>query len=194
MKNKLLLLLAFLLVIMAQWYVPGRMILNQEEILNTGTPFKFKTAPIDPNDPFRGKYIVLNFDVSEVRVASKKDWNIGDRIYLELDRDSLGYARVKKTWKEAPSGSSDYVAAKVSSLWSENNEVNVELPFERFYMEESKAYKAEQIYREAQIDSNQVAYALVMVKAGEAALKDVFIDGRSVKDIVKSKAAKEQSQ
>lgn len=194
MKNKLLLLLAFLMVILAQWYVPGRMILNQEEILNTGAPFKFKTAPIDPNDPFRGKYIVLNFDVSEVRVASKKDWKIGDRIYLELDRDSLGYARVKKPWKEAPSGSSDYVAAKVASLWSESNELTVEFPFERFYMEESKAYKAEQIYREAQIDSNQVAYALVMVKAGEAALKDVFINGRSVKDIVKSKGAKEQSQ
>ena len=38
---------------LVQWFVPLNMIMQQETVLKEGTPFKFKTQPIDPNDPFR---------------------------------------------------------------------------------------------------------------------------------------------
>ncbi|MFE3848617.1 GDYXXLXY domain-containing protein [Flavobacterium sp. LB3P45] len=40
-------------------FVPLQMIFNQENIINTGTKFKFQTVPLDPHDAFRGKYITL---------------------------------------------------------------------------------------------------------------------------------------
>ena len=49
-------------------------------------------------------------------------------------------------------------------------------------MEETKAPEAEKVYREAlRRDSIQNAYALVSVKEGGAVLKDVIINGVSIK-------------
>ena len=53
-------------------------------------------------------------------------------------------------------------------------------------MEESKAYKAERIYRDGLRDSTKQTYALVSVKKGNAVLRDVLIDDVSIKDIVES--------
>ncbi len=62
--------------------------------------------------------------------------------------------------------------------------MEIEYPFDRFYLEESKAPEAERAYWEANRDTTQVAYALVAVKNGHAALKDVMINNKSVIDVV----------
>ena len=48
----------FIVVAIAQLFIPTQMILNQETILKTGKPYRFKTQPVDPSDPFKGKYII----------------------------------------------------------------------------------------------------------------------------------------
>ncbi|HMB62545.1 MAG TPA: hypothetical protein VKN36_05700, partial [Eudoraea sp.] len=60
-------------------------------------------------------------------------------------------------------------------------------PFDRFYMEESKANEAELTYRQSQRDTSKITYALVRIKNGEAVLKDVMIDGISIRELVKTK-------
>ena len=52
-------------------------------------------------------------------------------------------------------------------------------------MEESKAYKAEQEYRESQQDTTKTTYALISIKNGDAVLKDVFIDKIAIRELVK---------
>jgi uncharacterized membrane-anchored protein len=52
----------FALTCLAQWFVPAQMIYDQEQVLREGKTYHFKTAPIDPSDPFRGKYITLSFE------------------------------------------------------------------------------------------------------------------------------------
>jgi hypothetical protein len=58
------------------------------------------------------------------------------------------------------------------------------LPFDRFYLEESKASEAERVYWQAQRDTAQVAYGLVTIGKGRAVLTDVMINDRSVVDII----------
>ena len=53
-------------------------------------------------------------------------------------------------------------------------------------MEESKAYEAELTYRQSQRDTTKLTYALVSIKNGDAVLKDVLIDGISIKEIVET--------
>lgn len=72
MKNKNIIIILFLIVAVAQLFVPLQMIYNQEDIINTGKIVKFQCEPIDPNDPFRGKYITLNFKESEIKVKKIK--------------------------------------------------------------------------------------------------------------------------
>lgn len=182
MDNKKLLLPVFILVALAQLYVPAKMILDREDILDTGKAYKFKTEPIDPNDPFRGKYIALNYDENTIKIQNEEDWVSGETIYVLLSTDSNGYAKIKSVSKNKITNSQDFVKAKVT--WVNGNVLNIEYPFYRFYMEESKANDAEMEYRESQIDSNQVAYALVYIKEGESVLKDVLIDGVSISKIV----------
>ena len=95
MNNKKILLPAFILVALVQLYVPSKMILHREEILDTGKEYKFKTAPIDPTDPFRGKYITLRYDENMVEIQNEKDWVRGETIYVFLAKDSDGFAKIK---------------------------------------------------------------------------------------------------
>ncbi len=57
-------------------------------------------------------------------------------------------------------------------------------------MEESKASDAEEIYAKSLQDTTQLTYALVSIKNGDAVLKDVLIDGVSIKEIVKANQKK----
>ena len=191
MNNKKLPLAAFILVALAQLYVPAKMILDRENILTSGIDFKFKTAPIDPNDPFRGKYISLQYENNVIEIQNEGDWLSGEDIYVILANDSNGFAKIESVSKTKPSDEVSFVKAKVSYV-SDNGsqQLTVYYPFDRFYMEESKAYEAEKVYRESLPDSTQVAYALVKIKDGEAVLKDVLINDVSIKDIVNSERGK----
>ena len=53
MLSKKIIFPLFILVALAQLFVPAKMILDREDVLSTGTAFNFKTRPIDPTDPFR---------------------------------------------------------------------------------------------------------------------------------------------
>lgn len=187
MNSKYSLLTAFILVALAQIYVPIRMILDKEDVLANGTEYKFKTAPVDPVDPFRGKYITLNYEGNTVGIQNEKDWMFGERIYVSLTSDNEGFAQITSVSKEKPKDNQDYIIAKVDFVTDDgSNKLTIFYPFNRYYMEESKALKAEQTYIQAQIDTNQITYALIRVKDGDAVLKDVLIDGISIKEIVKT--------
>ena len=185
MNNKKFILAAFILVALAQLYVPAKMILDREKVLANGIDFKFKTAPIDPNDPFRGKYVRLQYEDNVIEIKNEEDWRGGEDIYVILAKDDNGFATIESVSKKKPSNEFSFVKAKVSYISDDGSQqLTVDYPFDRFYMEESKAYEAEQVYREFLPDTNQVAYALVKIKDGEAVLKDVLIDDVSIRDVV----------
>ncbi len=185
--NKKLIFPAFILMVLIQLYIPVRMISNKEAVLAGGKEFKFKTAPIDPNDPFRGKYIMLAFEENSAKVTSAEDWNQGDLIYVLLTEDDKGFVKIISVSKEKPIYDEDYVSASIGYIINDSlSMVTIEYPFTRFYMEESKAQGAEQAYREAARDTTQVTYALVSIKNGEAVIKDVMINGVPIREMAKS--------
>jgi uncharacterized membrane-anchored protein len=185
MNSKKIILIAFVLVALVQIYVPARIILNRAKILSSGKEFKFKTAPIDPSDPFRGKYINLTFNENTVEIENKENWTNGETVFVLLATDSNGFAKIKSISKVKPIDNQDFLKAKVDFIIYDGSKLSIEYPFERFYMEESKAYDAEMAYSRSSRDSSQVTYALVNIKNGESVLKDVMINGIPIKEIVK---------
>ena len=184
MNNKVLIAIVFLLMVAAQLFVPAKMISNREDVLKNGKEFKFITAPIDPTDPFRGGYISLFFDETQFLLKDKTKWETGEKIYVYLKTDSLGYAKIDNISKDKPVSNIDFIEAKVSYVNndSKGNTISIEYPFDRFYMEESKAENAETVYGKYQNDSTYPAYAKVYIKDGDAVLKDVIVKGKSIKD------------
>ena len=174
----------FVIVAMAQLFIPAQMIFNKEAIIKTGTVYKFKTQPVDPSDPYRGKYINLNY---EIRTFKTKDslWHNQEDIYVYLETDSLGFAKTNRISKAPLDIDKDFVIAKVNWYNNIEEELSFSLPFNRYYMEETKAYDAEVAVRDLQRDSlPNNTYALVYVKDGEAVLSDVIINDISIKDYV----------
>ncbi|MCA4897741.1 MAG: GDYXXLXY domain-containing protein [Bacteroidota bacterium] len=177
--------LLFALMITAQWLVPAKIIWDSESVLSDGVLYKFKTYPIDPSDPFRGKYVTLNFKASMFKTDSSTKFD-EKTVFATLDNDSSGFARVVKLSNSRPA-SKDYIEVTIQNSFigrGYEREFFLKFPFERFYVEESKAAEAERAYWQASRDSTQQAYALVSVDRGSAILKDVVINGRSVVDIV----------
>jgi uncharacterized membrane-anchored protein len=187
MPKKTVILIAFLLLALVQIYVPARMILDREAVLAQGTEYKFKTAPIDPNDPFRGKYLTLSFEENTIEVANENDWTTGETVYALLTTDEQGFAQIQSVVKEQPSDKQNFLASSISYVSTNGtHQLTLDFPFNRLYLEESKAPEAERVYRESLRNEQQETYALVSIKDGEAVLKDVLIDGTSVLELVKA--------
>ncbi|WP_298364333.1 GDYXXLXY domain-containing protein [uncultured Lutibacter sp.] len=187
MKTKKIVLILFIAVVIAQLFVPAKMILNNEDILNTGKIYKFKTAPIDPSDPFRGKYINLNFEENRFNYKKENNWVRNEDIFVVINTNKDGFATITNVVKEKPLNNNvDFIEAKVQYIYTNENDthITIKYPFDRFYMEESKAKNAEDAYREYLKDKNNITYALVAIKNGQTVLKDVFINEKNMKTIV----------
>ena len=165
----------FVVVVLAQLFIPAKMIFDHENILEVGIAFKFKTQPVDPSDPFKGKYIRLNYETAS---AASKDstWVSGETVFVGIATDSLGFAMADSVFGERPETGS-YVTAIVEWYDYREKVLHFSLPFDEFYMNEEKAYDAELAYANAQSDSlPNNTYALVYILNGNGVLENVFIN------------------
>lgn len=180
--NKSIYIIALFLLFAVQLFVPAQMVYQQEDALDTGTAYKFKTQPIDPSDPFRGKFIVLNYEMDSFETTDQT-WNdYKGNVFVYLKTDAKGFAAVKTVSKTQLDTPDDYFTAE--SNYNFNGKVNFDIPFDRFYMNENKAYDAEISVRQAQRDTTQICYGLVYVKNGAAVLENVFIDDTPIQEFV----------
>ncbi|RZN82250.1 MAG: hypothetical protein EVB11_09125 [Winogradskyella sp.] len=187
--KKIYILIAFCVLALIQIFIPAQMVLSQETVLEKGKPYKFITRPIDPNDPFRGKYITLRYEISSFKTLDTT-WQRGDDVYVYI-KDSLGFAKLDTISKQKIVRDTDYVIGKAKWLNRKNNwnknptRLNFNLPFNRFYMNENKAKPAEDAVRFRRNDSTiKSVYGLVHIKDGTSVLKDVIINSISIKDYV----------
>lgn len=186
MNNKKIILIAFGLLVLLQLWTPAAMIWNREDVMRSGKSFKFRAAPVDPNDPFRGKYIILNFRDNSYAQKARIKWLPGEQVFAQLSEDSGGYARIHSLHKKHPGKGIDFIKAKVNYLGTEGmGTVYIDWPFDRFYMEESKAGSAEKVYNRSLADTNNITYALVKVKSGDAVLENVFINEKPIVSYLK---------
>jgi uncharacterized membrane-anchored protein len=186
MRYKPLILSLFFLVALAQLYIPASMILDREEVIEEGKVYKFKTRPIDPADPLRGRYLILGYEDDYVAVPGDTSLYAGQDIYVVLKEDEQGFMNIADLAKAKPSGSNAFVKAQINRVnyRDDTSHVYIQYPFDRYYMEEFKAPLAEEVQNLSARDSGSISYALVKVKDGEAVLTDVLVDGISIHKLI----------
>ena len=189
MKNKRSLLILFSLLCLIQLLIPGIIVYKQEEILTHGKEYKFLLAPIDPSDPFRGKYITLSYKSNRYRVygAERKKWKKGGQVYVRINvKRYYGFACIESISKTKPNSenSDDYFKAEIRHIINkkESNILILNFPFDRYYMNEFKAEKAENIYREMQLNDteNNNMYGVINIKNGKTSLKSIILNGKPI--------------
>jgi hypothetical protein len=191
MNKRNLIITALILVSIAQLYVPLKMILDREDVLKNGTEFRFRTEPVDPYDAFRGRYVWLNFATEPVKLDNDHQWEYGDLAYATLGSDEGGFAQFTELTRTKPDHPHYLKTEFLYKIDEDKGEIL--LPFDRFYMDEYLAPKAEMGIFESQVDTSSICYAIVYIKNGEAVLDNVYIDDVPIAEVAK-KMVNEENQ
>ena len=181
MKSAINPVVIFLILCALQSAVPLYMIGGREHVLKNGKVYKFKTAPVDPYDPFRGKYVRLGMESNTAPWDGPDAAERGQTVYAVIGVGSNDYAYFSSASLKKPD-SGEFIKAKTRYG---GNPVNLELPFDRYYAEESIAPHMESAYRSNSSRTNQKCHVSVRVLNGQAVLEELYIDDVPIKEYVR---------
>ena len=184
-KTTLLSLMAILAIV--QLAVPLSMINQREMALRDGVLYKFRTAPVDPADAFRGRYVALRIEDENVAVQTNSCFTRGQKVFAVLENDTNGFARVTSLSADRPAGNA---AVPVTINYAYGTNAHIQVPFDRYYLSESAAPRAESAYRSHSRRGNRSTYVTVRVLDGFAVLEELYIDDVPIKDFLKKEGKK----
>ena len=126
--------IAFALVIAAQALFLLAMIGFNERALATGDKVTLRTVPVDPVDFFRGSYVVLRYEISNVNVP--EGTQPGEVVYVPLHAEDgrwtggFGYP--------TPPSDGEFIRGTVHSTYG--GSADVEYGIETYYADQEEAY------------------------------------------------------
>ena len=122
---------------------------EREYVLRTGKTVYLRTAPVDPQDAFRGDYVRLDYEISNIPAEYMRDGlkgaaKQGDRIYavLDVDENQVGYVRCvtdKRPDKEL------FIRGRVDSRWGWTGMAQIRYGIEAYFVEQGKGRQIEQL-------------------------------------------------
>ncbi|WP_277640561.1 GDYXXLXY domain-containing protein [Wolinella succinogenes] len=172
-------LTGLVLVCVVQWLALFSQIWRYEKVVSEGKSYYFEVRPVDPYDPWRGRYVVLGFEQNRAKEEGEKITE--SKAYALLEEDEQGRARVKTLRAQKPSGGEAFVGVKVGTLDKEGNR-RFWFPFDRFYMEEGKAKAAERWL--ANSKEGEPIVAEVRVLEGKGVIHELFLGEKRLGDIL----------
>ncbi len=167
-------LAAFLLVALAQLWFPASMIVKYRRILKYGDIAKMKLELRDPVSPFKGKYLRLNFKENNFKVED--EWLRNEKVYVNYHLNAEGFLKVDSLTKENIRGV-NALKAKVEYYNAFSHRVVVKYPFDKYFLEESKALPTEQKIRSYMLShKDSDAYAEISILGESATIRDIKLD------------------
>lgn len=139
----------------AQILVLGWMAFEREWVVRTGQVVFLRTAPVDPQDPMRGDYVRLNYEIATVPKSLCRDgvatwfkpkdeiYNVkvrDRRVYAEIELDSEGVAELVTLSDEPPSDGL-YLRGRAQAIHV--SAIDVRFGVEAFFMQQGTAKEFE---------------------------------------------------
>ena len=172
----------FAAVAALQLAVPLSMIAKRELTLREGVAFKFRTAPVDPYDAFRGRYVALQVEEANHQATNAAAFESGQWAYALLDNDAGGFARIRQVVADRPA-KGEFIKTRVQ--YANGSTLTLQCPFDRYYLPEQIAPEAEKAYWSHSNRTNRNAYVVVRVRSGFAALESLFVDDLPIIEYVR---------
>lgn len=197
----------------AQFGVLGYMIIRHELTLRHGVVCRFLTAPVDPYDAFRGRYVALALAGAELGAHySERAFARGQRVYAVICEGTNGYNTIERFAPQAEAGAV-CIRTRVEDCWEDYRHVpastngttqagqaqrstyvptgryrvRCRLPFDRYYMDEKLVPEAERAYRDANSGGRQDGVAVVRVWRGQAVIEDLEVGGRPIRELARER-------
>ena len=99
-----MMIMRILVVVALQTVALAYMILDRQTMLNSSRVVTLKVVPIDPNDMFRGEYVILSED--EIKEAYPKTTQTIE-IQTFVKAEELSFAQLERPYFTAPVGKGD---------------------------------------------------------------------------------------
>jgi uncharacterized membrane-anchored protein len=161
MKKKLINLFIVFLIIL---FVIISFISYNEWPMLTGNKIVLATQPVDPFDPFRGQYMIINYEISNLK--NTEEFEEGDKIYVLLEEDNENIWRFKKSLRVKPL-KGDFIKGEVENAMRGN--INVRYGTEQFFFE-----------RHADVPTTNITVEVSVTNSGRAIFSQLLQHGKPV--------------
>lgn len=152
------------------------MVYDRVSLIATGREIVLETVPVDPRSLFRGDYVILNYEISGLKLADiggDKDFGRDDDIFVTLKKGDGGAWQAISASKAYPSRPKEgHVVLRGRARPWRVGDVRVKYGIEAYFVPEGVGKALEEQVRERKLQ------VLVAVGAdGEAAIKGLLVDG-----------------
>lgn len=171
MKTKLLCLMVGL---QSLWVIAT--VVVQETKLSRGVVVRLETRPVDPRDPLRGDYVILNYDISTLSETLFQGGLTntvphGTPVYVKLKREGE-FHRAAQASLSPLAAETDYPVLRGTTTsarpWLQSTSAGLQVDYglERFYVREGTGNPRGKLTVDVAIPSS-----------GKGIIREVFLDG-----------------
>ncbi|MDR1285232.1 MAG: GDYXXLXY domain-containing protein [Campylobacteraceae bacterium] len=172
-------LAAFFTLCVMQLIAVIYMVAKYESVLLFGDVIILKAEPIDPYDPFRGRYITLNFE--QRRININKHFNETSDFFITFNNEGK-FAIIDDIFDVPPQDERPYL--KVKGYVYVDGEISITYPFNRFYMQEDLAQYVDM--RQWNFFNNNEVSVKIRVLNGKGVIENVVVGNVSISEFIKN--------
>ena len=178
----------FFLLLISLWFLMiFSYVVYKEFSLRFGTEVTLKVVPVDPRDIFRGDYVILTYEISEVSPEQKilfddsfyGETNLysGDTVYVELIKDG-NFHKGGNIYTAKPAKGL-FIKGKIQTNQRNfdliNNIETIIYGIENYFVPEDEGKALEDAR-----NRDRVSAAVSVNRYGTASLKNLYIDDKKV--------------
>ena len=176
MKPNLSPLQKLLLVIGIQFLIVGSVLAFKQYTVLTGETVRLAIAPVDPRDPFRGDYVTLSYDISNIHPYELEGNRYADgKVYVELREGDDGVWEAVAIHDERVHEFEDTVLLKGSAdnYWSPDL-IRVEYGIEELFIPEGSGRDI------PWQDGENITVEVKVDRFGNAVLRHLLVHGETL--------------
>jgi uncharacterized membrane-anchored protein len=169
------LLIALAITAVAQTAVLASMVIDRTLLLKNGREITLPIVPVDPRDLFRGEYVRLGYEISNVpaMLLSGPAPAANAAFYVTIQKNPQGgWTPVKVTATMPNETDPDRVVLKARTRWPFPTSTWVRYGIESYFVPEGQGRRLEELARD-----RKMAARVAVDSGGNAAIKGLIIDG-----------------
>lgn len=171
----------FFLAILLQILLLFSLQVKKEISIRKGIKIVVKTVPVDPRSLFRGDYINLNYEFSQIDLnkakCDKTYFYRGQKVFIRLSKVGDDWRVVQVNSKPIEDIGPDEVMIRGSvSRWRSKKFINVAYGIESYFVPEGRGK-----FIEKKISAKRAKVELSIDKEGYASVRKIFIDEKEAK-------------
>lgn len=146
--------------------------------LANGVPVLLKVVPVDPRDLLRGDYVILNYEISNIKLDTVRNEagsvGYGDTVYVRLEKGEKYWEAMAIDKTIHPTDTSNvWLRGRVESSYRRN--LRIKYGIEQFFIPEGTGHLIER-----ERNREKVSVEIRVSKSGIGLIKQLYVSNQPV--------------